>query len=529
LPRRRAVTIGLLAAPALLSRRARAATPADTAVMAQRIDDIGSFDPAQSYEFSNNEVDSNCYQRLVAPDPADGTKLVGDAAESWEIAEDARSFTFHLRGDARFESGRTLSAADAAFSLARAVRLDGAPGFILTQFGYTPDNVDKLIRATDDTTLVMDLPQPAAPGFLLHCLSANVGGIVDRAEALAHAKADDLGSGWLKTRTAGSGPYRLRGFEASDYVSLDRNPHAAAPGRLARVFIRHIPDPSAQLLLLERGDVDIARDLNADQLGALEGVAGASIVSAPQATSLYIAMNQDHPLLRRPQVIAAIKWALDLDSIARNLTPRTYEVCQSFLPSCLPDAITDRPYHQDRARAAALLAEAGLTQGFDITLDYVAHSPDLEIAQVIQADLAAIGIRVRLLGGDQKQIISKTRYRRHELVLMGWGADYFDPNSNAQAFCENPDDTEASHLKIIAWRSHYVDAALGQQSREAAAQTDPARRSAAYAALQRDFMARAPFAMLLQGNAVAAMGAGISGLRLGALADYTRYATLQKT
>ncbi len=410
-------------------------------MVAQRIDDITSFDPAESYEFSNNEIDANCYRRLVSPDPADAARLIGDIAESWEIGRDGASFTFHLRSDASFASGRTLTAADAAFSLARAIKLDRAPGFILTQFGFRPDTVEHAIRAPDDTTLVIDLPQPAAPGFFLRCLSANIGSIVDRAEALAHAQGDDFGNAWLRRRTEGAGAWRLAAFEASDHVSLDRNPHAGAgQGGLAQIFIRHIPDPSAQLLLLEHGDIDIARDLTADQLSALGSVSGSTITASAQASSMYLAMNQSHPMLRLPAVIEAIKWAIDLENIAAHLTPRTWEVCQSFLPSCLPDAIPDRPYRHDLAKARALLHAAGAAGGFDLTLDYVSHTPDAEIAQVLQANLGAVGITVRLVGGEQKQVISKTRQRRHQLALMGWGADYFDPNSNAQAFCERRAD-----------------------------------------------------------------------------------------
>ncbi|WP_158322722.1 ABC transporter substrate-binding protein [Acidisphaera rubrifaciens] len=496
--------------------------------MARRLDDITSFDPAESYEFTNNEIDGNCYRRLVAPDPDDARRLVGDVAAAWDAAPDGSRFTFHLRPDVTFATGRPVTADDAAFSLARVVRLDRAPGFIIRQFGWTADNVDRLIRAEDARTLVLDVPRPAAAGYVLHCLSANAGSIVDRDTVRAHAVGDDLGRGWLARHTAGAGPYRLTAFEASDHVTLERNPHAAGPARMARIVLRHVPDPSAQRLLLARGDVDIARDLTADQLAGLAGDPRFSLVSAAQATSLYVAMNQAHALLRAPDMIAALKWAIDYDGIAAWLTPRTWDVCQSFLPSCLPGAIGDRPYHHDPDRARALLARVGVARGTPVTLDFATAAPSADIAQVIQANLAAIGLAVTLIPGDQRQVITRTRQRRHQLALMGWGADYFDPNSNAQAFCENPDDGEDGPLKIVAWRSHYRDPALDAASRAAGRETDEARRLADYAALQRRFMATAPFVMLLQQNAVAALGPGVAGLRLGALPDFTRYGTITR-
>ena len=110
--------------------------------MAKQIDDIISFDPAESYEFSNNEVDGNVYRRLVAPDHADTTKVIGDAAESWTVSPDGKIFTFKLKPDVMFPSGKAATAEDAAFSLQRVVKLNKTPGFIITQFGFTKDNVD---------------------------------------------------------------------------------------------------------------------------------------------------------------------------------------------------------------------------------------------------------------------------------------------------------------------------------------------------------------------------------------------------
>src|ERR1700742_819353 len=103
---RRSLLAGTAGTPILVSAgRARAATPRDLIVMAKQIDDIISFDPAESYEFSNNEVDGNVYRRLVAPDHSDSNKVVGDAAASWTVSPDGRIFTFTLKPDVIFPSG----------------------------------------------------------------------------------------------------------------------------------------------------------------------------------------------------------------------------------------------------------------------------------------------------------------------------------------------------------------------------------------------------------------------------------------
>jgi peptide/nickel transport system substrate-binding protein len=162
-------------------------------------------------------------------------------------------------------------------------------------------------------------------------------------------------------------------------------------------------------------------------------------------------------------------------------------------------------------------------------MDYINTAPNSDIAQAIQADLAAVGIKVSLQPGDQKQVITKTRARQHQLAVLVWGTDYFDPNSNSQAWCENPDDSDQSKLKILAWRSHFVDKELTAESQAAVHELDPAKRIELYHKIQQQFMERAPFAMLLQKNAVAVLGKGVSGFRVGPMPDYTHYSKITKT
>ena len=516
-----------VAAPAVLTK-ARAATPKGVAVMAKQIDDIVSFDPAESYEFTNGEVDANCYRRLIRPDLSDATRIEGDLAQNWTVSPDGLTFTFKLRNDAKFDSGNPVTAHDAAFSLHRVVKLNKTPGFIVTQFGFKPDNVEQMIRALDDYTLEMKLPEAQATSFVLYCLSANVGSVVDMKTVMANQANGDLGNAWLKTRTAGAGPYKLTEWSASDHVIIDVNPNAAEKPLMRRIVMRHVADPSAQLLLLQKGDVDIARELGSDQLKSIADNKDLTIASAPQGTSMYLAMNQAMPQLQKVQVHQAIKWAIDYDAIAKNITPNTWSVCQTFLPDALPGALKSNPFKKDVAKAKQLLAEAGLPDGFAVTMDHISASPHAEIAQAMQADLAAVGIKVSLQPGEQKQVITKTRARQHQLALLYWGTDYFDPNSNSQAWCENPDDSDQSKLKILAWRSHFVDKELMAESQAAVRELDPEKRIALYYTIQQQFLERAPFAMLLQRNAVAVLGKGVSGFRVGPMPDYTHYSKIDK-
>ena len=517
-----------LAAPAVISS-ATAATPAGVVVMGKQIDDVAvGFDPAESYESTNNETDGNCYRKLVMPDPRDPNKLIGDLAEKWQISPDGLTFNFQLKSGSVFESGKKLTAEDVAFSFQRVVKLNKTPGFIFTQFGFNADNVEKMVRATGENTVEMKLPEVQASTFVLYCLSANVGSVVEKATALANQTNGDLGNGWLKRRSAGSGSYRLVEWLASDRVVIEANPNATSKPKIPKVILRHIAEPAAQLLELQKGGIDIARDLGPDQLKSILGKPDFVQMRTNQLTSMYTVMNMAVPQFQKVEVRQAVKWAIDYDAIAKNIAPIVYKVWQSFLPDGTPGAINEQPYKRDVAKAKALLAQAGLADGFSVTMDHFATSPEREIAQAIQQNLADIGIKVQLLAGERKQVITKTRARQHQMALLGWFSDYLDPNSNAQGFCSNPDDSDASKLRILAWRSHYADANITAMVDKASKELDAKKRTDMYAAMQRDFMKNSPFAMLLQKAEIATLRKGVTGLTLGTLPDYTRWAQITK-
>ena len=512
---------------------AMAAVPRDVVVMAKQIDDILSLDPHESFEFSGNEISGNIYQKLVTPNPANPAELRGDLAERWVIAPDGRSLTFTLRDGRKFASGNPVTAGDAAFSLARVIRMNKPPAFILNQFGFTPDNVDARITAPDARTLVLRFAEAPAPSFLLYCLAANVGSVIDKNTVMAQAQgsgaANDLGNAWLKQNSAGSGNWVLRSFRASENVSLDANPLNPPPGGIKRLIIRHVPDPSTQFLLLRQGDADIARDLSTEHIAAVANDPAYAVVQQLSGRINYIAMNLLHPMLARPQVRQAIKWAIDYAAIQKNIMPATAKVHQSFVPEGFPGALADTPFYKDTARAKALLTEAGLAGGFDLTMDHASVAPTPDIAQVIQANLRECGIRLALRAGESRQVTTRVRARQHELAMGGWGSDYFDPNSNAENFCVNTDNSDAALRKTTAWRNAWLDQDISDRSIAALKEPDSARRLAAYEALQRDVLERGPYAMMLQPIQVAVVRRNVEGLTLGVMSDLSRYEGLRKT
>ena len=187
----RLLMAGLLLAS--LAAPVAAETPKDTLVMAKVIDDIISLDPAEVFELSGGEMIANLYDRIMMYEPEDTTRLVGGVAESWNVSDNGRTFTLKIKRGLRFHSGNPVTARDAAYSLQRVIKLDKTPAFILSQLGWTKDNVGDLVRAVDDATLQATITKDFAPTFVLNCLSAGVGSVVDMKEVQNHEKDGDLG------------------------------------------------------------------------------------------------------------------------------------------------------------------------------------------------------------------------------------------------------------------------------------------------------------------------------------------------
>ncbi|HTN64116.1 MAG TPA: ABC transporter substrate-binding protein, partial [Devosia sp.] len=130
---------------------AMAATPTNTLVIADAIDDIITLDPGEVSEVGGVLASQQIYQPLVTFDPADPTKITGVLAESWSVSEDGKTFTFKMNPAAKFASGNPVTAHDAEYSLQRVILMNSRISFILTQFGLTEENVAEKIKATDDS------------------------------------------------------------------------------------------------------------------------------------------------------------------------------------------------------------------------------------------------------------------------------------------------------------------------------------------------------------------------------------------
>ena len=501
---------------------ALAATPKDTLVVAFAFDDIISLDPAEVFEISGGELMGNTYDRLVRIDVNDPSKLIGDLAKRWTVSSDGKTFSFDLKEGLKFASGNPLTAEDVAFSLQRAVLLDKSPAFILTQFGLNKTNVADKVKATGKLTLSFETDKSYAPTLVLNCLTANVAAVVDKKLVLANEKDGDLGYGWLKTHYAGSGPLKIREWRANEIVALERNDmYWGAKAALARVIYRHVKESATQRLMLEKGDVDIARNLSPQDLDALASNKDIKTTSTPKGTVYYISLNQKNPILAKPEVREAFKWLVDYAAIGDTLIKHIGVVHQNFLPVGLLGASTVNPYKLDVAKAKALLAKAGYPNGFKVTIDTRSIQPVQGIVEAIQQTAKRAGIEMEIIPGDGKQVLTKYRARTHDMYIGQWGADYWDPHTNADTFARNPDNSDDAKSKPLAWRNAWDIPALTKKADAAALERDASKRKAMYLEIQDEFRKTSPFVMLFQQNEVAALRANVSGFKLGPTSDTT--------
>ncbi len=508
---------------------AAARVPDDVFVMAKEIDDIITLDPAEVFEFSGAEYAANVYERLIYFGLNDVQRLEGGAAESWAVSDDGRTYTFRIREGMTFHSGNPVTAFDAAYSLQRVVLLNRSPAFILTQFGFAPDNVRDRIRALDERTLEVETDRAYAPSFFLACLTAGVGSVVDSKLVQAHEQDGDMGHGWLRTHSAGSGPFKLRLWKPNEIIILHRfDEYWRGPPAMARVVIRHIAEPGTQRLLIETGDIDVARNLGPDQVAGMTGNRKLKVRYARKGALYYLGLNQKNPYLRRPEVRRALKYLVDYDGIAETILRGSAVVHQSFLPKGFLGAIDDRPYRLDVDTARRLLEEAGLGEGFAITVDTRNTRPALDIAQSIQASFALAGIRLEILPGDGKQVLTKYRARNHDIYFGRWGPDYQDPHTNASAFASNPDNFDGAEFKTLAWRNSWEAPVLTAMTGAAIFERDPARRAELYAEIQRRHQRDSPFVILFQVVELAVERARLSGFVLGPSFDSNFYRTVTK-
>ena len=504
-------------APALAQGRS------EVLVIGQELGMITSLDPAKGFEIIGSGVMAQVYDRLLDFPAGKFDKPEPSLAESWKVSPDGQVWTFNLRKGVKFHSGNPMTAEDVVYSFQRAILLKDQPAFIITQFGLTPES----IKVLDPATVQITLPKKYAGGLFLACMASIVSSVVDSKVVKQNvAKTDqfpngDYGLTWLSRNSAGSGPFILRKWEKGEGVVLDANPsHFRYPPKIKRVIYKDIAEAASRRLQVEKGDVDIAWNMFPDQVTELVKNKNLRIERYADNAIEYLGMNVTRPHLSDKRVRMAIRYTIDYDGIVNKILGGAAKQINTFIPEGFPGYEPRIIYKTDIEKAKQLMNEAGVS-GFETNLYHNDNTPRPEVAQVIQASLAKIGIKVTLNKMVGSQLMPLYRAQKTDLFLGGWGPDYVDPNTNAQPFADHTS-------KQLAYRNAYENEKLAKMIQDAGQEMDDGKRIALYQAANKILQEEGPFAFLYQQVAQHAVRNNVQDLKVGPNPQMTKFYTVTK-
>ncbi len=480
-----------------------AATPRDALVMAWNLDAVITLDPAQIAEVNGNDIMGNVCDTLVTLDYRNPSEFRPKMAESWTVSADGRTLTFKLRPDLKFPNGRPATAEDLAWSMQRVLKLNFGNAANLTEWGFKKETADASFRATSPQTFEVSLPEPYPLPLLLYgAFATNVSMILDRVEGEKNAKGEDLGNNWFKTNSSCVGPYRVRSWTANDAVVLERNDvYYGQKPALVRVIIRHVPESGAQRLLIEKGDVDVARLLNSDDLKALAGKKDIRVEQTAMHSYIHLMFNTTDPAFADPRVRMAFRHLVDYDGLAKTVMAYQGVPRASVVPFGAFGALDEKegqPFKLDIAKAQALLKEAGQAD-LKRKMVVMGVTPYPDLAQHVQANAAKAGVTLELEQMAPAQVFTKARAREYQMMLINWGVRYPDAHNMVSRHVMNPDNRpEAKLAQYPAWRAAWQDPAMNELGQKAMMERDPEKRRALYREIQLKNMETGPMAYMFQ-------------------------------
>ena len=483
---------------------AQAETPPDTMVMARNIDAISTFDPAQIGEVVTNEIIVNICDSLVETDPEDEAEVVPAIAEDWTVSDDGTTITFNLVEDAVFPSGNPVRAEDVAWSLQRVLELGFGNAATLTEYGFTAETMETDFVAVDEHTFEINLSRPYPTDLILQAIASNrVAAVLDKETILAEEVDGDLGNKFLTTSSACVGPYSLRQWNAGEVVILEENEnyYGDAP-ELSRWIIRHVPEAQAQRLLLEQGDIDVARDLGAEDLADLASEEGIIVDSTPLHQSLYLGFDNGQERFADDRVRHAFRYLIDYDAISETIMANLGIPRASVVPLGAYGALDEeegQPFELNLEKAKELLTEAGYGDGFSATL-YIGTLPYIApLAQHIQANAAKVGIDLQIEQMANAQLFSAFRGRDFDLVMLSWQTAVPHAHGMLSRHAVNPDNSEEANLTMYpSWRASWYREDFNKRVEEALFEKDEAKQFEMYREIALDHLEQGPFVYMFQ-------------------------------
>ncbi|MCX9155451.1 ABC transporter substrate-binding protein [Niveibacterium sp. 24ML] len=430
-------------------------------------------------------------------------------AESWEISPDGRTYSFKLRRGVKFHTSssfqpsRDFNADDVLFTWQRQAskshpyhKLAGNLAYVQFSNLRMDENVEKLEKL-DDYTIRFQLKRPESP-FLTR-MSFDMLGIqsAEYANKLAAAGTPEK----LDREPIGTGPFQFVSYQKDTVIRFKAfAQHWRGKPKADALIISIVPDATVQLAKLKTGECHISVSVKPADVALIEKTPGLSLVQQPGLNTGYIGLNTTKKPFDDKRVRQALDLAIDRNAIlgavyqgratlAKNLLPPAYWAANAKLP-----AIAYEP-----AKAKALLASAGYPNGFDMELWYLPvlrpHNPDgKRMGEMIQADLAKIGVRVKLATFEWGEYLKRQRAGEHQAVMFGWLSGNGEPDNYFEPLLSC--DAAKSGGNLARWCNPAFEDLLQRARRT----PDRAERTTLYAKAQEILREEVPQVLIAHGH-----------------------------
>jgi len=402
------------------------------------------------------------FDTLLVLDPK-SHRPIANLAKSWRVDASGTQYTFTLRQGIWFQTTpwftptRTLNADDVVFSFRRII--DSSHPFHYVGNGQYPwfhgigfSNLIQEVRALSDSEVLFILSRPDNT-FLSNIATSH---------AVIHSKeyGDELvindEKPLMDSQPVGTGPFYLDDYQVNDLVRLKRNPtYWKGPAKMEQVVFDISHRGTGTLAKLLRKECDVLNSPISSQLPVIERQPGLDLVAKPSMNISFIAVNTSHPALNDKRVRKALNFAINRQNILDSVYYGTGQVAYSVLPpdswAYQKDTIQVR---YDRNYAIALLRDAGYKNGLELNmlvpLEPRAYNPSpRKTAELIQANLADIGVKVNLLTDDRFNRKEAVEQEHVDLFLTGWNAATGDPDNFFRPLLSC--DSERAGLNVSLW------------------------------------------------------------------------------
>ncbi|MFF0886899.1 ABC transporter substrate-binding protein [Streptomyces sp. NPDC003456] len=417
-------------------------------------------------------VSFQLYEGLTRYDlsKADGPAPITSAlATSWKVAADKRTWTFTLRKGVKFHDGTAFDADAVLFNLDRYLdkkspHYTDALGAAAGEYAGGITEYTKL--ADDRVRLVTGKPNGHFPQDLAHVLIASPTAV------------KKTGSAKFSGNPVGTGPFRFVRQQTGEQIELARfDGYWRGAPKLDRLVVKALPDPAARTAALRSGAVNWIEYPNPDDIPSLKAD-GVQLLTNHYDHLWYWILDTTAGPWKDPRVRKAANYAVDREAIAEDLLHGTAAPAEQAAPSgtFAYDAANDT-YRHDPAEARRLLAEAGYAKGFSTSVTVPTGGSGnlvpVPIAEAVQRDLAAVGIKAEIRTTDWSTLIAAEAKGK---VARG---------SQAIAQSTTLFQSEALLPLFIGtgspfWTGHYSNPKVDKLLASASTSTDPAAREADY-------------------------------------------------